>query len=89
MGKKRLVIGITGATGTIFGVRMLELLQDQEVETHLIISAWGARTLTHETPFTVKRIAPSRYPSTCIASHLPFKAVIAYAPEIAGARPIL
>ncbi len=56
MGKKRLVIGITGATGTIFGVRMLELLQDQEVETHLIISAWGARTLAHETPFTVKQV---------------------------------
>ena len=56
MRKKRLIIAITGATGAIFGVRTLELLQDQEVETHLIMSAWGARTLAHETRFTVKQV---------------------------------
>jgi 4-hydroxy-3-polyprenylbenzoate decarboxylase len=45
----RVVIGITGATGAIFGVRLLEALQAAEVETHLVISAWGRRTIEHET----------------------------------------
>src|SRR5260370_6862397 len=49
----RLIVGITGATGTIFGVRMLQVLKDSGVETHLVISKWGARTLLHETPYTV------------------------------------
>ena len=41
----RLIIGITGATGTIYGVRLLERLRESDVETHLVISRWGARTL--------------------------------------------
>ena len=49
----RIVVGITGATGTIFGVRALQLLKDAGVETHLVLSKWGARTLLHETPHTV------------------------------------
>jgi len=51
---RRLIVGITGATGTIFGVRLLEALQGSGVETHLIVSRWGARTLTHETPHTLE-----------------------------------
>ena len=49
----RIIVGITGATGTILGVRMLEVLKDSGVESHLVISKWGARTLLHETPYTV------------------------------------
>jgi 4-hydroxy-3-polyprenylbenzoate decarboxylase len=49
----RIIVGITGATGSIFGVRALELLKDSGVETHLVMSKWGARTLLHETPYTV------------------------------------
>jgi hypothetical protein len=45
----RLIVGITGATGTLYGVRLLERLRELDVETHLVISRWGARTLTHET----------------------------------------
>lgn len=44
-----LVVGITGATGVVYGVRLLERLREAAVETHLIISPWGARTLLHET----------------------------------------
>lgn len=51
----RLIVGITGATGTIFGVRLLQMLQGSGVETHLIMSKWGARTLIHETDFTVEQ----------------------------------
>ena len=49
----RIVVGITGATGTVFGVRTLQVLKDAGVETHLVLSKWGARTLLHETPHTV------------------------------------
>jgi 4-hydroxy-3-polyprenylbenzoate decarboxylase len=52
----RLIVGITGATGTIFGVRLLQMLQDSEVETHLVMSKWAARTLAHETPYTVEQV---------------------------------
>jgi 4-hydroxy-3-polyprenylbenzoate decarboxylase len=59
-----LIVGITGATGSIFGVRLLQALQGSGVETHLIVSKWGARTLIHETPYTleqVQRMATSYY----------------------------
>ena len=47
--KKRLIIAITGATGAIYGVRMLQILQSQAIwETHLIISAAGVLNLKHE-----------------------------------------
>jgi len=52
----RLIVGITGATGTIFGVRLLQMLQDSDVETHLVMSKWAARTLAHETPYTVEEV---------------------------------
>lgn len=61
----RLIVGITGATGTIFGVRLLQMLHGSGVETHLVISKWGARTLTHETQYSVKdvqRLATESYP---------------------------
>jgi 4-hydroxy-3-polyprenylbenzoate decarboxylase len=50
------VVGITGATGTIFGVRLLQLLQQAKVDTHLVMSNWGARTLVHETPYSVSQV---------------------------------
>jgi len=52
----RLIIGITGATGVIYGVRLLEHLRDAGVETHLVISRWGARTLVHETPYSREQV---------------------------------
>ena len=49
----RIVVGITGATGSVLGVRTLQVLKDAGLETHLVMSKWGARTLLHETPYTV------------------------------------
>jgi flavin prenyltransferase len=50
----RLVVGITGATGTIYGIRLLEVLRPYaEVETHLVISRPGKRTLVEETGWSV------------------------------------
>jgi 4-hydroxy-3-polyprenylbenzoate decarboxylase len=52
----RLIVGITGATGTIFGVRLLQMLHGSGVETHLVVSKWAARTLTHETPHSLQYV---------------------------------
>src|SRR5437899_9087474 len=61
----RLIVGITGATGTIFGVRLLQMLHGSGIETHMVMSKWGARTLLHETEYTVEqvqRMATHNYP---------------------------
>lgn len=52
----RVVVAITGATGAIFGVRILEMLAAADVETHLCISRWGQRTLEHETGLSVAEV---------------------------------
>src|ERR1044072_6562986 len=52
----RLIVGITGATGTIFGVRLLQMLHGSGVETQLVVSKWAARTLTHETTYSLKHV---------------------------------
>ena len=53
---KRLIVAITGATGAIYGVRVLQRLRDAGVETHLVISRWGARTLLHETTWSREQV---------------------------------
>ncbi len=54
---RRIVVGITGSTGAIYGVRLLEVLRrTADVETHLILSAPGKRTLVEETDRTVKDV---------------------------------
>ena len=65
--RRRLVVGITGASGSIYGIRLLERLRETDVEAHLVLSRWGARTLVHETDYTVdyvQRLATVVYPST-------------------------
>lgn len=52
----RLIVAITGATGTIYGVRLLQMLQRTSIETHLVMSRWGARTLVHETPYSPRDV---------------------------------
>ena len=52
----RLIVGITGATGTILGVRLLQALQGTSIETHLVMSKWAVRTLTHETDHSVEEV---------------------------------
>jgi 4-hydroxy-3-polyprenylbenzoate decarboxylase len=53
---RRLIVGITGASGSIYGIRLLERLRALDVETHLVLSRWGARTLVHETRYTVEQV---------------------------------
>ena len=51
---KRLIIGITGASGVIYGIRMLEVLRElPDVQTHLILSNAGKRTVLLETDYSI------------------------------------
>jgi 4-hydroxy-3-polyprenylbenzoate decarboxylase len=45
----RLIVGITGASGVIYGIRLLELLRPLPVETHLVLSRTAEVTIAHET----------------------------------------
>ncbi|GAB3600156.1 UbiX family flavin prenyltransferase [Microbacterium tumbae] len=53
----RLVIGISGASGAIYGIRMLEVLREKQLaETHLVISRAGRATIHQETDRTTKEV---------------------------------
>ncbi|MCM3766366.1 UbiX family flavin prenyltransferase [Neobacillus niacini] len=52
----RIVVGISGATGAIYGIRILEALRDCEVETHLILSSWAETTIRLETSYSIEEV---------------------------------
>jgi flavin prenyltransferase len=52
----RIIVGITGASGAIFGVRTLEALKALQVETHLVVSRWSRATLLHETDYSLDQV---------------------------------
>jgi len=45
----KLVVGITGSTGVIYGIRLLEILKRLNIETHLIMSEWAQKCILMET----------------------------------------
>jgi 4-hydroxy-3-polyprenylbenzoate decarboxylase len=53
---RRLIVGISGASGVVYGVRMLELLRQTDIETHLVMSRSAEMTLAYETDVTVKEV---------------------------------
>lgn len=53
---KRLIVGITGATGAVFGIRLLEVLKGTDIETHLVLSKWAVQTIEHETDYNAKAV---------------------------------
>ena len=61
---RRLIIGITGASGTIYGVRLLKALRAMQIETHLVMTAPAETTLSQEmsmTPAEIKAMATRCY----------------------------
>ncbi|UNO50527.1 MULTISPECIES: UbiX family flavin prenyltransferase [Alicyclobacillus] len=52
----RLIVGITGATGAILGIRMLEALREYAVETYLILSKWAETTIRIETDYNLEDV---------------------------------
>jgi 4-hydroxy-3-polyprenylbenzoate decarboxylase len=53
---KRLIVGISGASGVIYGVRMLEVLREANIETHLVMSKSAELTLIYETDLKPKDV---------------------------------
>jgi len=70
----RLVVGITGATGAIYGIRLLDILRGQsELETHLVLSLAAKRTIVEETSFSVpdvEALATHRYDNRDIGASI-------------------
>lgn len=52
----RLIVGITGATGSVYGIRLLQALRQTEVESHVIVSKWGLQTLLYETGYSLEQV---------------------------------
>jgi flavin prenyltransferase len=67
----RLIVGISGASGTVYGVRLLEMLRKAEIETHLVMSKSAEMTLVYETdlkPKDVRALASVNYPASDIGA---------------------
>lgn len=56
MSKKRILVAITGASGAILGIRLLQELRAADVEVHLILSDWAKQTIAMETVFSVEQV---------------------------------
>jgi 4-hydroxy-3-polyprenylbenzoate decarboxylase len=69
---RRLVVGITGASGAIYGIRLLEVLREvEDVETHLVMSTSARKTIVLETDYkvdAVERLADTSYSFENIAA---------------------
>src|ERR1700761_590694 len=52
----RMIIGISGATGIVYGIRLLEILRELSIETHLVITRPGDRTRAFETAISSKQL---------------------------------
>jgi 4-hydroxy-3-polyprenylbenzoate decarboxylase len=68
---RRLIVGISGASGTIYGIRMLELLRETDIETHLVMSKSAELTLAYETdykPKDVRALATVNHPNADIGA---------------------
>ncbi len=72
MSQRRIIVGISGASGVIYGIRLLEVLRlVPEVESHLVVSAAGAQTIGLETDYSpdqVKALADETYRFNDIAA---------------------
>lgn len=69
----RVVVGISGASGAIYGIRLLEALRELKVETHLIISRTAQITITHETDYSladVQALASVVHPAADLAASI-------------------
>ena len=52
----RLIVGISGATGAIYGIRLLEVLKKEGTETHLILTSTARKIIPQEAPYSIKKV---------------------------------
>jgi 4-hydroxy-3-polyprenylbenzoate decarboxylase len=70
---RRLVIGMSGASGAIYGIRMLEMLKNTDIETHVVMSKSAEMTVVYETdykPKDVKALASVVHPAADIGASI-------------------
>jgi 4-hydroxy-3-polyprenylbenzoate decarboxylase len=70
---RRLVIGLSGASGTVYGIRMLEMLRKTDIETHLVMSKSAEMTMVYETkykPKEVRALASVNHPAADIGASI-------------------
>ncbi len=69
----KIIVAMTGSTGAIYGIRMLEVLKDMGVETHLVMSEWASKCILMETQHsidTVKSMATHVYDVSNMAASI-------------------
>ena len=54
-----MIVGISGATGITYGLRLLAMLRELDIETHLVMTKAGERTLAYETELKVREVRQS------------------------------
>ncbi|MCX8175812.1 MAG: UbiX family flavin prenyltransferase [Candidatus Bathyarchaeota archaeon] len=57
----RLIVAISGASGAIYGVKLLHVLKEANVEVHLVISRWAEKIIQHETNLNVESVKKLAY----------------------------
>jgi 4-hydroxy-3-polyprenylbenzoate decarboxylase len=70
-GRDRLVVGISGASGVIYGIRLLEAVKELGIESHLIVSKAAQMTIGLETKFSLKSViakADFHYPASDVGA---------------------
>lgn len=73
MNKPRLIIGISGASGIVYGIRLLQCLQNSSVETHLIMSKAACQACPYETSLSIqdiRQLAHTFHPITNLAANV-------------------
>ena len=71
MQRPRLIVGISGATGVVYGIRLLQVARELQIETHLVVTKAGERTLGYETDVTIQELrgmADHTYPDADIGA---------------------
>lgn len=58
---KKIVVGISGASGAIYGIRLLQILRELEIESHLIISKAASLTINAETDYSIQEVKDLAY----------------------------
>lgn len=53
---RRMIVGVSGATGVVYAIRLLEVLRDLRIESHLVISKPGEMTLAYETELATREL---------------------------------
>jgi flavin prenyltransferase len=73
MEPKRIIVGISGASGAIYGIEILKALKSANVETHLVVSRTAQITIAHETPYSlpeVHKLASHWYSVNDLSAHI-------------------